>query len=122
MGNAAVAYYTNGQRRGDGASIIIEQFFKNTDEMMMWLRTAMSSRSVASNVLRLEGSEVVLPTELRNPKRKRLLVPARSTVGGSGLVHMMASAFYGGDDDIACMRDVEGMTNELADCRLSYFA
>ena len=115
MNNAAVAYYTNGQKReDDGTSIIIEQFFSDAQAMLVWLRQALSNQSIAPNVLRLEGGEVVLPSELPNPKRKRLPVPVGSEVGRVALAHMMALAFHGSADDIAVMRDVEGLGDEPA--------
>lgn len=108
MRKAAVAYYTNGQRRVDSCCVVYEHFFPSCSAMCQWLRAALSAESVAPNVLRFEGDHVVLPAELPNPKRVRVPVPAPPPLRPGELAKMLAGVLAGGDDDdVACMRDVE---------------
>eukprot|EP00195_Chlamydomonas_chlamydogama_P013823 CAMPEP_0202899738 /NCGR_PEP_ID=MMETSP1392-20130828/7886_1 /ASSEMBLY_ACC=CAM_ASM_000868 /TAXON_ID=225041 /ORGANISM="Chlamydomonas chlamydogama, Strain SAG 11-48b" /LENGTH=422 /DNA_ID=CAMNT_0049585993 /DNA_START=199 /DNA_END=1465 /DNA_ORIENTATION=- len=109
MQKAAVAYYANGQRMpGDGRAIIIERVFVNADEMMTWLRGALSAESVQADVwhFREPDGHIVLPDELPNPRRIRMPVPIREVSAAE--VRGLLAALTGCDDnDIANLGDVE---------------
>eukprot|EP00195_Chlamydomonas_chlamydogama_P016061 CAMPEP_0202891048 /NCGR_PEP_ID=MMETSP1392-20130828/1236_1 /ASSEMBLY_ACC=CAM_ASM_000868 /TAXON_ID=225041 /ORGANISM="Chlamydomonas chlamydogama, Strain SAG 11-48b" /LENGTH=407 /DNA_ID=CAMNT_0049574713 /DNA_START=373 /DNA_END=1596 /DNA_ORIENTATION=- len=108
MDKVAVAYYTSGQRLPNGMTVITERVFSHVDGMMAFLHSALSSESIASNVLRPRGDDFVIPEELPNPKRVKLPVPARAS--NAAEVRQLLAALAGDDgDDIANLRDVEGM-------------
>ena len=63
MQTTAVAYYTGGQRRGDGVTICVERVFSSPEAMLQWLGKALSSESVSPHALQLVGEDIIIPGE-----------------------------------------------------------
>lgn len=60
----AVAYYTTGQKRADGGTIVVEHIFGSPQELLPFLKGALSEASVPSNVLKWKDDTM---TEIEIP-------------------------------------------------------
>lgn len=60
----AVAFYTTGQKRADGATIIVQHVFHNAQQLLPFLKDALSAASVPHNVLRWKDATM---TEIEIP-------------------------------------------------------